>query len=146
MRNLNTITITGRAGADAETSYTAGGDAVLQLRICHERRRFDEQAGEWVTANTTWWRVTLWDRRAEEIARSIRKGDLVTVTGTAEIRQFTKRDGTAGWAAEILADHISLSAQPSGKTTASPAATGANSDPWTTGPGPGAATGDEAPF
>ncbi|MDO5730810.1 single-stranded DNA-binding protein [Corynebacterium sphenisci] len=145
MRNLNTITITGRAGADAEHRATPGGRDSCQLRICHDRQHFDESSGQWVKDNATWWRVTLWDRRAEEIAQSIRKGDLVTVTGRAEVTEFDRRDGTRGWSAEILADHISLSAQPIGKTTASPA-TGANSDPWAAGPGPGAATGDEAPF
>ena len=145
MRPINRITITGRAGGDAEFRATPSGREVTNVSLCHERTHFDQNAQEWVTDNLTWWHVAVWDKRAKDIADTIRKGDLVMVTGRAELREFTRRDGTTGHSLDILADHVAVSAQPSGRTTNDGGQSGerpaGHDDPWRSG-----ADDDNPPF
>lgn len=115
MRHINSITLTGRAGEDARYAVTPSGKHVVNVSLAYTEREQDER-GEWRDGNTTWFRVALWDKNAEVIARDIRKGDLVVVTGRVRLRTYERRDGGEGYSLEVLADHLGLSAQPPANT------------------------------
>lgn len=115
MRYINDLTITGRAGRDASHNATPSGQNVVNVPIAYTERRQD-QGGNWVDGDTTWFDVALWDERAAEIARTIRKGDLVVVTGgRVKLREYERRDGTPGASIAVTATHLAVSVQPSGK-------------------------------
>lgn len=114
MRHINSITLTGRAGDDARYAVTPSGKHVVNVSLAFTEREQDER-GEWRDGNTTWFRVALWDKNAEVIARDIRRGDLVVVTGRVRLRTYERRDGGEGYSLEIIADHLGLSAQPPAK-------------------------------
>lgn len=83
----NTITITGRAVADATLKFTPSGKAVAQFRIADDYGSKD-QSGQWQKKGTTYLTVDVWDHLAEECAEKVRKGVLVSVTGQLQQRDF----------------------------------------------------------
>lgn len=131
---MSRITVTGRAGADAELRFTPNGKTVAEIRLAETHRRRDD-AGVWSDDGTTWYRVTLWGQRAEHVADVIRKGALLVVTGDLRVREFEAKDGTRGRSVEIVADEIGIvpiagagGARPRHGGQAAPA-----EDPWANG-------------
>lgn len=108
MKNINEITLTGTLGADAEFRVTQGGDEVLNCRIAHTRSRFDKDRNEWVALNTTWWNVALWDKNAQFLADELTKGQRVLVTGSVEMREYDRKDGTTGTSPDLRATSIAI--------------------------------------
>jgi len=103
------ITVTGNLGSDGELTFTPDGKAKLEFSIGDTPRRLNQQTNQWEDAGeTTWWRVTEWERKAEFWAEHLRKGTKVLVVGTAGVRTYEKKDGTKGWSAEIKPKYISL--------------------------------------
>ena len=108
MKNINEVTLTGTLGADAEFRVTQGGDEVLNCRIAHTRSRFDKDRNEWVALNTTWWNVALWDKNAQFLAGELAKGQRVLVTGSVEMREYDRKDGTTGTSPDLRATSIAI--------------------------------------
>jgi single-strand DNA-binding protein len=92
-----TIVLTGRLARDPETRTTRGGTTVTNLTI-----PVDTGYGE--SKLTTWWKVTLFGKRADTAGRHLRKGAWVSVTGTPAVETYTKRDGTQGFSPAVNAD------------------------------------------
>ena len=127
MRSINQIVITGRAGRNAEHRSTPSGQDVVNVSIAYTERRQDAD-GQWVDGDTTWFDVSVWDRRAQEIARTIQQGDLVLAVGTVKLREYERRDGTPGASIAVNAQHVALSLQPQGQ----PQQTAQAGDSWNT--------------
>lgn len=139
MRPINQITITGRAGHDAEHRATASGKDVMNVRIAHTRSRFNKETQQWEDQNTTWWNVSLWDKNAAAIARDIPKGTNLLVTGRAEMREYQRNDGSTGVSMDLMAEHVAVvpDARPKGVVGGweeNRAAAGVVSGPWNSAP------------
>jgi single-strand DNA-binding protein len=103
------ITVTGNLGSDSELTFTPNGKAKLEFSVGDTPRRLNPQTNQWEDAGeTTWWRVTEWERKAEFWAEHLRKGTKVTVIGTGGVRTYDKKDGAKGWSAEIKPRTIAL--------------------------------------
>jgi single-strand DNA-binding protein len=90
------VSIVGNLGRDPETRYTPSGALNVQFTIAASGRRRGGEGNE--QDNTTWFRVTAWDRLAERLVNMtergyIGKGRLLYVEGQLESRQFTGNDG-----------------------------------------------------
>lgn len=88
------VSIVGRLGQDPEVRYTPSGTMNVQFSIAADGRR----RGEGDQDNTTWFRVTAWDKQAERLVTLIErgyvaKGRLLYVDGQLETRQYTDRQG-----------------------------------------------------
>jgi len=77
---MQTITIAGRIGRDAETR-TAGSDTVTSFTVA-----VDQRAGRDKTTN--WWRVSIWGKRGEALCQYLRKGDNTTVSGEFSLTEY----------------------------------------------------------
>ena len=103
------IEVTGNLGSDSELTFTTGGKAKLEFSVGDTPRRLNQQTNQWEDAGeTTWWRVTEWEAKAEFWAEHLRKGTKVLILGTAGVRTYEKKDGTKGWSAEIRPKTIAL--------------------------------------
>ena len=142
MRPINSLTITGNLGGDAEHAVTKSGRDMLRFSIGHTHRR-KNQSGQWEDAGTTWINVTAFERDALDLARQLTKGARVMVTGPVEHRQYEKRDGTTGYSLDLIADHIATT--PRTTPTQQQAGSTWNQAPQGSGFG-GFDAGDEAPF
>ena len=137
MRPINSLTITGNLGGDAEHAVTKSGRDMLRFSIAHTHRRKD-QTGQWADAGTTWVNVTAFERDAADLAHQLTKGARVMVTGPVEHRQYEKRDGSVGYSLDMIADHIAVTPRTT-PTQQQPGST------WNQAPQSSFGGGDEAP-
>jgi single-strand DNA-binding protein len=73
---MNTWSIAGRVGRDAELRRTSGDTAVLNFPVAVDQRRNGEKQTLWVD-------VALWGKRGEALAQYIKKGSVVALAGEA---------------------------------------------------------------
>ncbi len=89
--SFNKIIIVGNLGRDPELRYTPQGDAVCDFSIATNEKKRDK-AGEFQDV-TTWFKVTLWRKLAENASKYLTKGKPVYVEGRLQIEEWTDRDG-----------------------------------------------------
>lgn len=89
MRDLNIVTLRGRLGQDAEIRHTPTGKKVTVLSVATNRSYKDKQTGEWKDGKTEWHRCLCWEKKGEKAA-TLKKGELVQVTGTLTSREYEK--------------------------------------------------------
>ena len=80
-------TITGRIGNDPEMRYINGETPVVNLSIAHNWLYRDERSVKWI-------RASIWGELADKANETLRKGDLVKVSGTVTFGHWTRQDGT----------------------------------------------------
>lgn len=98
---MNSVNISGRAGAEVELRYTPSGKAVAQLTLA-----VDDGWGE--NKKTAWIGVTLWGATAELAARAIQKGDRVGITGRLSQEEWTDKDGKKQRKTKVICEHMDL--------------------------------------
>ncbi len=108
------IIVAGNLGRDPEMRYMPDGTAVTSFSVATNRRWTDKATGQPVD-ETTWFRVSVWGRRAEVANQYLSKGSKVLVEGrikpdinTGGPKLFTRQDGTVGSSFEITADNFSF--------------------------------------
>jgi single-strand DNA-binding protein len=89
--SFNKIIVIGNLGRDPELRYTPQGDAVCDFSIAVNDRKRDK-AGEYQDV-TTWFKVTLWRKQAENASKYLTKGRSVYVEGRLQLEEWTDRDG-----------------------------------------------------
>lgn len=91
--SFNKIIIVGNLGRDPELRYTPQGDAVCSFAVATNERKKDK-SGEFQDI-TTWFKVTLWRRMAENAAKYLSKGSSVYIEGRLHMEEWTDREGKA---------------------------------------------------
>jgi single-strand DNA-binding protein len=76
------ITLVGNLGNDPELRTTPSGVPVCNFSLA-VHRQWSNRDGE-QAEKTTWFRVTVWQRQAETVARYLRKGSRVLVVGEVD--------------------------------------------------------------
>lgn len=102
-KSINTVIICGRLGQDPEIKYTKNETAVANLSVATDRS-FKDKEGNW-QSKAEWHKVVAWDRLAE-FAKSLTKGQLVTLTGRLETRKWEDSDGNTRYVTEIIANTL----------------------------------------
>lgn len=77
---MQTITIAGRIGRDAETRQ-AGEGTVTAFTVAVDQRNGRDKT-------TNWWRVSIWGKRGETLCQYLRKGDNITVAGEFSLTEY----------------------------------------------------------
>ena len=85
---MNTATIVGRAGQDAEIKYFESGKVKTNFSLAVGR--WDSKTKEEVT---DWFNVEVWDKQAEFAGEYIKKGRQVAVDGRISISKWTDQSG-----------------------------------------------------
>ena len=108
------IIVVGNLGGDPEMRYMPDGTAVTNFSVATNRSWNDRQTGQRVD-ETTWFRVSVWGKRAEVANQYLGKGSKVLVEGrlrpdsnTGGPRTYTRQDGTVGASFDIHADNFSF--------------------------------------
>jgi single-strand DNA-binding protein len=115
--SLAIIHLYGNLGRDAELRYAQSGNPVLRFTVaCSSTQGTGEQRQE----HTDWFNVTLFGKRGEALAQYLLKGTRVAVVGRFQHRLYTRQDGTAGCALDVLATEIDFAggARPEGTPAA----------------------------
>lgn len=97
--SFNKITLVGYLGRDPELRYTPQGTAVCNFSIATNDRKKDK-SGEFQDI-TTWFRVTLWDKKAETASKYLTKGSQIYIEGRLRVEEWQDRDGKDRYTLEV---------------------------------------------
>lgn len=148
---MTQVTIVGNLTADPELRFTAQGKAVANFTVAVSKRIKD--GNEWKDGPSSFYRCSIWDAPAENMAESLSKGNRVIVVGEIAQRSYETNTGEKRSVFEVTASDVGPSlkwdtAKPQRAATkpsgfAAKPRTPAD-DPWSAAP----AIGDdsEAPF
>jgi single-strand DNA-binding protein len=107
MASVNKVIIVGNLGADPETRYTPGGDAITNIRVATTDRWKDKASGEMKEA-TEWHRIAFFGRLAEVAGEYLKKGSQVYVEGSLRTRKWQDKEGQDRYSTDIRADVMQM--------------------------------------
>jgi len=100
------LTIIGNVGKQPELRYTPEGKAVCQFSVASNRTYGGKK-------ETTWYRITVWDKTAEACNKFLSAGSKVFVEGrltpdpeTGNPKVYQRKDGTWGASFEVTASVV----------------------------------------
>ncbi len=96
---MNSITIVGGLGRDAELKYLNNGDPICNFSVADSQGR---------DKPTTWWSCTLFGKRGEALAQYLTKGQSVTVVGTVTEREWQDKEGAKRKSMDVRVSEIAL--------------------------------------
>ena len=96
---MNSITVSGTLGRDAEVRYLNSGDAICSFSVA-------DSAGR--DKPTIWWNCSLFGKRAEALSQYLTKGQSVTVVGSITEREFTDKNGNHRKSMDVRVSEIAL--------------------------------------
>jgi single-strand DNA-binding protein len=102
--SFNKIIVIGNLGRDPELRYTPQGTAVCNFSIATNEKKRDK-AGD-LQDITTWFRVTLWNKQAENASKYLTKGSSVYIEGRLRIEEWMDKDGKPRYTLEVNASDM----------------------------------------
>lgn len=99
---LNAVHLIGRLVADPELKSTATGDSCCQVRLAVERN-FKNKAGK---RDADFINVVFWRKTAENVAKYLRKGGMMAVSGTLQSRAFDDAGGNKRVYIEVVGEVV----------------------------------------
>jgi single-strand DNA-binding protein len=103
---LNRVMLLGNLAADGELRFTQGGQALLNLRLATNESYLDRDKQR--KERTDYHAVTVWGRRAEALAKFLRKGSSIFVEGSLRTSSYDDRDGNKRYKTEVIASNVLL--------------------------------------
>ena len=109
----------GYVGRDPELRYTPDGTQVCDFSVAVNDKFSKEE-------KTTWFRVTIWGKRAEAASRYLKKGSQVYIEGRLIVNEYVDKNGVTKISIDINASEVQfLDRKPdmpdtTAKTTTSP--------------------------
>lgn len=101
---MTQITIVGNLVDAPELRFTAAGKAVANFTVAESKRVKDGDG--WKDGPSTFWRCSLWDTPAENLAESLTKGLRVIVVGDVAQRSFETNAGEKRSVFEVTATEV----------------------------------------
>lgn len=96
---MNSISISGNLGKDAETRFMADGKAVVSFSVA------DSQGKD---KPSIWWNCSLFGDRGEKLQPYLMKGQTVTVIGNVTEREYTNKDGQKVKSMDVRVNDVAL--------------------------------------
>ena len=96
---MNSLTVAGQLGRDAEVKYLQNGDAICAFSVA-------DSAGR--DKGTIWWNCSIYGKRAEALAPYLTKGQSVTVVGVVSQRKWTDKEGQERTSMDVRVGEIAL--------------------------------------
>ena len=100
---MNTATIIGRAGQDAEIKYFESGKVKTTFSLAVNR--WDSKVKE---ETTDWYNIEVWDKQAEFAGEYIKKGRQVVVDGRISISKWNDQSGEERERFLVVANNVRL--------------------------------------
>ena len=96
---MNSLTIAGQLGRDAEVRFLPNGDPVANFSVADSQGK-DKDA--------IWWSCQLFGKRAESLAQYLTKGQSVTITGSVSQRKYTDKNGVEKISTDVRVNDVAL--------------------------------------
>lgn len=106
----HTVVLVGNLGRDPEMRYTPSGQAVTNLSVATNRQYTGADGN--AVKETTWFRVSVWGKQAENCNQYLKRGSKVLVEGQLQPdangnpKTFTRQNGEAGASYEVRASTV----------------------------------------
>jgi single-strand DNA-binding protein len=100
----NKVMLLGNLGADPEVRFTAGGTAVLNLRLATTESYLDKDKVR--REKTNWHMVVMFGKRGESLAKCLGKGSSIFVEGSLQTSSYEGKDGVKRYKTEVHAANI----------------------------------------
>ncbi len=108
--NELSITVAGNVVGEVEVG-AAGQTPRVHFRVAFNPRRWDHRTNGWIDGQVQYYRVTCWNRLAENVSACLRKGMPVVVRGKLLVRDV-EHEGPAGLTrrtyVDIDAHHVGI--------------------------------------
>ena len=99
---MNKVFLIGNLTRDPELSETSGGVSVCHFAIA-VNRSYTSSDGE---RQTDFFNVTAWRGLADTVARYVKKGSKVAVSGSVQIRNYEDNQGVRRTAVDVIAQDV----------------------------------------
>lgn len=99
--SFNKITVVGNLGRDPELRYTPQGNAVCNFSVATNEKRRDKSGD--LQDITTWFRITLWGKQAENASKYLTKGSPIYIEGRLKVDEWADRDGKTRFTLDVQA-------------------------------------------
>ena len=99
---MNKVVLIGRITKDPEVRYTQSGAAVSSF-VLAVNRDYKDNAGN---TPTDFISCVAWEQQAEFIANYIKKGYLIAVSGSIQVRSFQNQQGQDRVITEVIIDRV----------------------------------------
>lgn len=107
---MTSITFTGNLAGDVESRSTPSGRQVARFTVIENRRRKNDETGEWEDGEPNVYRVQAWQGLAENVAASLSTGDRVVIVGSVRTDRWTdKETQEARTGQHVVADEVGYS-------------------------------------
>ena len=105
MQDMNSVNLVARLASDPELRSLPSGTSVCSLRVAFNTRRKNGATGEWEDVGN-FVNVTVWGKQGESVARNLRKGSRIGISGYLEHRTWEAQDGSRREAHQIVAHRV----------------------------------------
>lgn len=95
---LNHIMIQGRLTRDPELRLTPNGISVASFSVA-VNRDYERNKADFIN-------VVAWRQTAEFVDKYFRKGQMILISGSLQMRDWKDKDGNRRTTAEVIADHV----------------------------------------
>lgn len=110
---MNKITAVGRLTADPTITESANSAALCHFTVAANTRR-KNAAGQPLT---NFYRCTVWRAIAENYARYLHKGDMVTISGDLALTEYSDRNGQPRCSLEVDVSDVAFPPAPKAPPT-----------------------------
>ena len=110
---MNKITAVGRLTADPTITESANGASLCHFTIASNTRR-KNASGQPLT---NFYRCTVWRAIAENCARYLHKGDMVTISGDLALTEYNDRNGQPRCSLEVDVSDVAFPPAPKAPPT-----------------------------
>ncbi|MBU2213249.1 single-stranded DNA-binding protein [Patescibacteria group bacterium] len=104
---VNRADIIGHITRDPELRTTTNGKQVLSIGVATNERWKDKSSGE-TKERAEFHNVVIWGELAEEISKTVHKGQRLFVSGRVQTRSWETQQGSKRTTTEIVAENVSL--------------------------------------
>lgn len=101
---INNVVLVGRIVRDPDLRYTPQNTAVATFTLA-VNRRFKNAQGE---RESDFINCVIWRAPAENLANWTKKGSLIGITGSIQVRNYENKEGQRVYVTEVLADNFQL--------------------------------------
>jgi len=114
---INAVVIVGRVGQDPEIKYFESGSVKARFSVAVNRSFSKENPV------TDWFSVEVWGKQAEFVGEWVKKGALLSVTGSIELNRWTDQAGNLREFPIVRASDVRFVGGKKDATTSEPATT-----------------------
>jgi single-strand DNA-binding protein len=105
--SINRVILTGNLTKDPELKQTAGGMAILTIRLAVNDRRKNATSGQW-EEKPNYVDVIVFGSRGEALSRILTKGKQIAVEGKLRWSEWESQAGDKRSKIEVISDDIEL--------------------------------------